>query len=742
MLKKILSTLRENGGLRRFDGPLTQALRRETVSGLGQIPAQLMPSDIVETVCGFCSTGCGLWVHRKGAEPVNVTPARNYPVNLGMACPKGWEVLAPIKAPDRGRVPLFRDRKGGVANPLGWDEAVEVFVRKAKELKKNFGDESFAFLGTGQMTTEEMALLGTVFKVGMGFVHGDSNTRQCMATTHAAYRESFGFDAPPFSYRDFEESDLLIFVGANPCIAHPILWQRVLMNTRNPWIVVVDPRRTETAAGAHQHVAVKPRGDLWFLYGLARAVIDAGGVSQEWVAAHTEQYAEFERFLDGFSPETVAEACGVSAEVIRSLAERICATERVSFWWTMGVNQGYEAVRTAQAIINLALMTGNIGRPGTGANSITGQCNAMGSRLFAMTGTLPAGRAFADAADRRFTADWLGVEEARIPGRKSLEYDRIIEGIKSGKIRGLWIVATNPAHSWIGRYELPELLGTLDFLVVQDLFADTETAQFADLYLPAAGWGEKEGTYINSERRIGYTAKIAESPGEALSDFEIFWRIGKRWGDCPWLDWWTNPESVFGALQEASMGRPCDHAGIKGYADLREKGGIQWPYACGAEMPESERRLFEDGRFFRPNGRALFCFEDPLENPEQPDAEYPLVLLTGRGSSAEWHTGTRTSRSAVLRALSGISDRVEMHPEDATQRGLRDGQRVSVESRRGRMRGTLCVERGVGRGRIFVPMHDGQVNLLTLAVFDPYSRQPSYKACAVQVRALESRGGS
>jgi assimilatory nitrate reductase catalytic subunit len=207
----------------------------------------MLPSEIVETVCGFCSTGCGLWVHRQGAEPVNVTPARNYPVNLGMACPKGWEALAPLRVPDRGVTPLFRAQKGGEASPLGWDEAVEVFVQKVRRLRDSHGEESFAFLGTGQMTTEEMALLGTVFKVGMGFLHGDSNTRQCMATTHVAYRESFGFDAPPFAYSDFEESDLLIFVGANPCIAHPILWQRVLMNTRKPTIVVVDPRRTETA---------------------------------------------------------------------------------------------------------------------------------------------------------------------------------------------------------------------------------------------------------------------------------------------------------------------------------------------------------------------------------------------------------------------------------------------------------------------------------------------------------------
>jgi assimilatory nitrate reductase catalytic subunit len=735
MLKSMVQSLWKNPGLRRFDGPLTELLQRQPVDGAGQIPVSLVPSEMIETVCGFCSTGCGLQVHRRGGQPVNITPARGYPVNLGMACPKGWEALAPLKAADRGVMPLLRTEKGGPRETLGWDEAVDVFVEKVRGLKERYGEESFAFLGTGQMPTEEMAMLGTVFKVGMGFVHGDSNTRQCMATTHVAYRESLGFDAPPFSYRDFEESDLLIFVGANPCIAHPILWQRVLMNRRNPWIVVIDPRRTETASAAQQHIAVNSRGDLGLLYGLAKAVIDAGGVCSEYVRDHTEGYEAFAEFLEDFTPERVAEACGVSAEVIRGLAERISRTERVSFWWTMGVNQGYEAVRTAQAIINLALMTGNMGRPGTGANSITGQCNAMGSRLFAMTGTLPAGRDFGSPADRGFTADWLGVDPARIPERKSLEYDRILEGVESGRIRGLWIIATNPAHSWIGRRALRELLGKLEFLVVQDLFADTETAELADLYLPAAGWGEKAGTFINSERRISYTAKVAEPPGGALPDFEIFRRIGLHWGGCPWLEAWTEPEAVFQALQEASKGKPCDHSGVQGYADLREQGGIQWPYPNGSHPGEGERRLFEDGRFFRENGRALFCFEAPAPNPEAVDAAYPLVLITGRGSSAEWHTGTRTSRSAVLRALSGMADRVEMHPEDARKRGLRSGQRVVVESRRGKMEGTLCEEVGVGRGRIFIPMHDGEVNRLTLAAFDPYSRQPSYKACAVEVRA-------
>jgi assimilatory nitrate reductase catalytic subunit len=400
------------------------------------------------------------------------------------------------------------------------------------------------------------------------------------------------------------------------------------------------------------------------------------------------------------------------------------------------VNQGYEAVRTAQAIINLALLTGNIGRPGTGANSITGQCNAMGSRLFANTSGLLGGRDFSNSAHRQTVAEILGLEERQIPREKSLEYDRILNGIEEGKIRGLWIIATNPMHSWIGRADLSKVLQKLDFLVVQDMYASTETAVLADLFLPAAGWGEKEGTFINSERRIGYAAKVCDAPGEALSDFEIFRRIGTQWGCGAWLDRWQTPWRVFEVLRELAAGQPCDFSGINAYAQIVEAGGIQWPYRLDGGDKGTHRRLFEDGVFYRPCGRALLRFERPREDPEPADSQYPFVLLTGRGSSAEWHTGTRTSKSAVLRLLTPSSNRLELHPRDAEQLDLRQGDRVRVHSRRGFMDSRVVLEASVGRGRVFIPMHNEAVNRLTLPVFDPYSRQPSYKACAVRLEPI------
>lgn len=729
--------------------------------GLGQVPARLAPAGTTNMVCGFCSTGCSLKVHLNAAgEAINLTADPDYPVNLGMACPKGWEALTPLAAPDRATSPLLRDPSSGKLAPVSWERALGAFTEKFKGIQQRHGKTSLAFLSTGQIVMEEMALLGALAKFGMGMLHVDSNTRQCMATSHVAYKQSFGFDAPPFSYRDFEESDALIFLGANPCIAHPIMWQRVMMNRRHPEIVVIDPRRTETAMAATLHVALQPKSDLTLLYGLANLLIARGAVQRDFIAAHTSNYDAFAEFVAAFTPTRVAAETGVPPETLHRLTAIIAERERVSFWWTMGVNQGHESTRTAQAIINLALMTGNIGRPGTGANSITGQCNAMGSRLFGNATSLLGGYDFANAAHRAHVAGILGIEPTLIPSQSSWAYDQIIDGIDRGEIRGLWIIATNTAHSWIGHRRFAELRRKLDFLVVQDMYATTETAQMADLVLPAAGWGEKEGILINSERRLGIVKKVARAPGQALSDFAIFKLIAAAWGCGELLREWRSPEATFQILKKLSQGQPCDFSGIRDYAHIERRGGIQWPWTEADETalggkPEGEkrsvdktpatskdatraaelreRRLFADGKFFTPDGRAKFFFDAPRAMPEPPSAEYPFLLLTGRGSSAQWHTGSRTDKSAVLRKLAPSVLTVEINPEDAARLEINPGERVAIRSRRGRVHAVAFVTPTVQAGQIFLPMHFATVNLLTFPSFDPHSRQPSYKAAAVTV---------
>ncbi len=731
----MITTLHPSGSslLRQWHGPQTEELLRAPGKfGLGQVPFTKQPDATTTMVCGYCSTGCGLNIHLKEGEAINLTPTVDYSVNTGMACPKGWEALSVLQSSDRGTIPLLRDDQGRRV-PVKWDIAMRTFCDSFKHIQERHGKHSVAFLSTGQIPTEEMAYLGSLAKFGMGMLHGDGNTRQCMATSVVAYKQAFGFDAPPYTYQDFEESDVIVLVGSNLCIAHPIMWQRVCRNPHQPEIIVLDPRTTETAAAATQHLALKPKSDLPLLYGLAHILIAEGWIDEDFIDQHTEGFDEFARHVESYTPNFVEEISGISKERLHFAARSIHKGTRVSFWWTMGVNQSYQGVRTAQAIINLALITGNIGRPGTGANSITGQCNAMGSRLFSNTTNLLGGHDFSNAAHRQKVAAILDIDESLIPTESSWAYDRIIEGILRDEIKGLWVICTNPTHSWINQNTCREILERLDYLVVQDMYHSTETALEADLYLPAAGWGEKDGTFINSERRIGVIKKVAKAPGQALSDFSIFRLVAHYWGCEEMFARWQQPEDVFHSMKELSRDQPCDISGIENYRMLDVRGGIQWPFPEDCQDEENERRLFTDGKFYHSDGRARLLFEDPREMPEPPNPRYPYLLLTGRGSASQWHTQTRTSKSSVLKQLYPLSPYVEINPQDARRERIQPNTMVTVTSQRGSLQAKAFVTPTVQAGQVFIPMHYKETNQLTHAHFDPYSRQPSYKNCAVRI---------
>ncbi len=725
----------------RKDGPLTRDLLQKPGNfGLGRLPARINPDATTTMVCGFCSTGCSLTAHLK-REPATgsftctaLTPTAGYPVNLGMACPKGWEALTPLKGPGRAATPLLRE--DGKLRQATWDEALAEMTQRFKAVQAKYGPEAVAWLGTGQLPTEELAFLGALAKFGMGIVHGDGNTRQCMATAAVAYKQAFGFDAPPFTYDDFEQSDVIVLVGSNLCIAHPIMWERICRNPHNPRIVVIDPRTTETAVAATHHYAPHPKSDLTLLYAVAHWLVENDRVDRAYIERCVSGYDAWRQAMEAFTLERAARETGLSPEQIIELATLIADGKRVSLWWTMGVNQSHQGVRTAQALINLALITGNMGRPGTGANSITGQCNAMGSRLFSNTTNLLGGRDFGNPTHRQEVADILQLDESAIPSQASLAYDQILEGILKGKIKALWVIATNPAHSWINQNHLQEVLSRLDCLVVQDMYDDTETALLADIVLPAAAWGEKEGTFINSERRIGVLKKVSVSPGEALADFHIFQLVAEAWGCGNLFRRWTSPEAVFGLLKELSRGRPCDITGIQDYAHVERAGGLQWPFPEGSEALEQQRRLFVDGRFFTESGKAELLFTEPQAMPERTTHNYPLLLLTGRGSSSQWHTQTRTKRSDVLQRLSPAELYVEISPRDARSLQVKPNETVTVSSQRGSLTARAFVTNGVQEGHVFLPMHYHEVNRLTFPAFDPHSRQPSYKACAVRVERM------
>ncbi|TWU03720.1 molybdopterin oxidoreductase family protein [Neorhodopirellula pilleata] len=729
--------------LQRRDGTMTrELLLKPGQHGLGMTHDSLAADTTTTATCGYCSTGCGLRLHIKDGEAIGLTPETNYPVNLGMACPKGWEALRVLDSDERATTPLLRD-SGGKLQPISWELAFETFVQKVRDVQAKHGPDSVAFLSTGQIPCEEMAFLGALARFAMGIRHGDGNTRQCMATAVSAYKESFGFDAPPFTYDDFEQSDCLVFIGANPCIGHPIMWERVLRNRNNPEIIVIDPRRTETAMASTQHLQLRPKSDLALLYAITNWLIENDHVDHEFVHSHTRGFDELREHVAKFDLGTVSKSCGVSEESIVRAARSIGTGKAVSLWWTMGVNQSYEGTRTAQAIINIALITGNIGKPGTGANSITGQCNAMGSRLWSSTTNLFGHHRFESEADRIKVAEALNMDVDCIPSQGSWKYDRIIEGVRRGEIKALWVIATNPAHSWIDQSDVCSLLGKLDFLAVQDMYHTTETARLADLVLPSAGWGEKEGTFINSERRYGLLKKVRRAPGQALADFQILKGIAHYWGAAEQFAEWTDPEAVFRIMQRASRDQPCDITGIDGYAEIDQCGGIQWPWtehdAQATSRPPQQRRLFADGRFFHDDGKARLIVDDITPMPEPTSSEYPVMLLTGRGTVSQWHTQTRTRQSPVLKMLYPQEAYIEINPVDADQWEIDHGDLVIIESRRGRIQANANVTATVRRGQAFMPMHYEITNQITLSHFDPHSGQPSYKDCAVRITRSAKR---
>ncbi|GAA4437932.1 molybdopterin oxidoreductase family protein [Bremerella cremea] len=737
-----MSSATEPNPLQQLIYAKTGALTRDLLLhpgefGLGKVPASIKPDGTTTSVCGFCSTGCGLELHMKDGKAVNLSPSVDWPVNLGMACPKGWESLTVLKANDRATAPLLKGADGKLA-PVSWDDAMKTFCERFQDIQAKHGNDSVAFLSTGQIATEEMFFLGALAKFGMGMLHGDGNTRQCMATAVVAYKESFGFDAPPFTYADFEESDVLVFVGSNLCIAHPIMWERVLRNPHQPKIIVIDPRRTETAVAATHHLPLKPKTDLALLYTIANVLIENDWIDTNYIANHTVGFDDFRQYVAEYRLEDSLENCGLPSADVMEVVKAIHEGQRVSFWWTMGVNQSHQGVRTAQAIINLAMMTGNIGRPGTGANSVTGQCNAMGSRLFSNTTNLLGGHDFRNADHRQKIADTLNIPVGNIPTENSWSYDGIMEGIRRGDIRGLWVIATNPAHSWIHQKEAHETLSKLDFLVVQDMYHSTETAVRADLVLPAAGWGEKEGTFINSERRIGLHKKVVPAPGQALADFQIFRLVSHYWGCGSLFENWKTPEDVFQAMKQCSQGQPCDITGIRDYRMLDDARGVQWPTrqdeSTGDDwMPAQQRRLFEDGQYFHADGKARFIFEPPQAPNEEPSEDFPLRLLTGRGTAAQWHTQTKTSKSAVLRTLYSTTLLIDVSPDDAAALQLLPHDKVLVQSARGEIEARVNITGSVQSGHVFLPMHNELTNRLTFPQFDSYSRQPSYKNAAVRI---------
>ena len=618
---------------------------------------------------------------------------------------------------------------------VSWEEGIKLFAEKMTNIQKQYGKESVAYISTGQMTTEEMALLGHVGRNYMG-IHGDGNTRLCMATSVVAHKQSFGFDAPPYTLKDAELSDTIILIGANPVIAHPVFWGRIREN-KEAKIITIDPRRSETALNSDLWIDIKPKADLVLMYTLANTLIEKNWIDKSYIEEHTEGFEDFKKHVSKFTLDDVEEKIGISKERVLELAEIIHNGQRVSFWWTMGVNQGYEAVRTAQSIINLALITGNMGRPGTGANSLTGQCNAMGSRAFSNTAGLYGGGDFDNPVRRKAVAEALEVDEDVLATKATLPYNVIIEKAIAGEIKGLWVVCTNPRHSFTNNEEFKKAAEKLDFLVVQDIYEDTDTAKLCDLYLPSVPAIKKEGVLINTERRLSkVNPVIAKEEGE-LSDFEIFFKIGEELGMGSLLDNWKTPRDVFELLKKCSKGMPCDITGVT-YEMLEGENmsgskGVQWPFRAGDVLEENERRLYEDGNYYTPSKKAKILFEDIAENPTKTSKEFPYIFNSGRGTVGQWHTQVRSREIEHSKIYSKVSY-VLMNPELAKELNIEENERVNITSQNGNTSEfNVVYSEDVKKDQLYAPIHYIETNSLTPSVYDPYSKEPSFKTVAVNI---------
>ena len=688
----------------------------------------------IQSTCNLCALACNLDFYVEDGKIEKVSPTVDYPVNQGFCCIKGLNLHKQQTKIKARKAPLLRDENGNMKE-ISWEEGFKTFAEKMTAIQEKYGKESVAFISTGQMPTEDMALLGHVGRNYMK-INGDGNTRLCMATSVVAHKQSFGFDAPPYTLNDAELSDTIIFIGANPVIAHPVFWGRVRKNTTAK-VITIDPRKSETAINSDIWLDIKPKADLVLLYTLANVLIEKNWIDVDYIEKHSEGFEEFKAHVAKFTLENVEKETGISAERVLELAEIIHNGERVSFWWTMGVNQGYQAVRTAQSIINLAVMTGNIGRPGTGANSLTGQSNAMGSRAFSNTAGLYGGGDFDNPVRRKAVAEALGVDESVLATKPTIPYNQIIERAISGEIKGLWVVCTNPRHSWANNEEFRKAAENLDFLVVQDIYEDTHTAQLADLFLPSVPGIKKEGVFINTERRLSkMNPIIAKEEGEK-SDFEIFYGIGQALGMGSLLDNWKTPRDVFELLKKCSKGMPCDITGVTYEMlegpEMSGSRGVQWPFRAGEVLVEDERRLYEDGNYYTPSKKVKFHFEDIAENPTVASEEFPYIFNSGRGTVGQWHTHVR-SREIEANNIYSKESYVLMNPELAKELNIVENERVKIASQNGvTSEFNVVYSDTVKKNYLYAPIHYIETNSLTPSIYDPYSKEPSFKTVAVNI---------
>lgn len=711
------------------------------------------------TTCNYCSTGCAIELGL--GEDGRIVTSRGHAgadVNRGKLCIKGLLEHELFESPGRGTVPLMREKTHLPFQPSNWDHALDTTAEKIKEIQDKYGRDAFAVVSTGQLLTEEFYTLGKLVRGQIGTNNYDGNTTLCMASAVSGYKRSFGSDGPPGCYDDFSHTHCLMAFGSNLPEQHPIIYWRLkeALEKRSFPVIVVDPRVTMLAQFADIHLPITPGTDTVLINSMMYVIFDEGLQDDDYIENYTNGIDELRAAVAEYNPKTAQHICGIDEDRIRTVARLYAKAPSAMSIWTMGINQSTHGSDGVVNINNLNLITGNIGIPGGTSLSITGQCNAMGTREWSSCSGLPGYRLLEKEKDRKTVADFWGINADFFPPKRGLSQTDIFPAIETGEIKGLWLVATNPMTSMPNQPRIRKAMEKLEFLVVQDVYSDVETTQYAHVYFPAAVWAEKEGCHTNTERRVNLTRNVLPAFADSKPDFWIFTQMSKRFTDRNQIHFPETAEEAFNEMRILSKGagRTLDISGMT-YDRIEAARGIQWPYSeAQAEQDEAlvgpargydmlrrqdflgSRRLYTDGKFQTDDGRAKLIPVRFFNNNECPDTEYPFWLNSGRVVE-HFHTRTRTGKIGNCNKFSP-TPYMEMNPDAARELGIEHQSYVRLVSRRGDAVVMVQLTHRVGRNMLFVPFHFHDcVNRLTLGLLDPYSRQPAFKQNAVRVEKID-----
>ena len=717
-----------------------------------------------KSTCPYCGVGCGVIIESDGAAITGVRGDPDHPANFGRLCSKGSTLhltASPmVNATARLLHPMRRPTRGAAPERITWDDALDEVATRLHTVMAQHGPESIGVYGSGQLLTEDYYVLNKFVKGLLGTNNLDTNSRLCMSSAVAGYKATLGADAPPACYDDVNHAQCLFIVGSNAAWAHPILFRRIEdARAANPGmkVIVADPRRTDTAGMADLFLPIQPGSDVMLFHGMLHLMLWEGWTDAEYIAAHTTGFDELKALVREATPERVAQVCGISVADLTTAAQWFATSKATLSLYCQGLNQSSSGTAKNAALINLHLATAQIGKPGAGPFSLTGQPNAMGGReVGGMANLLSAHRDLANPQHRAEVAALWGVADVPSqPGKTAVE---MFQAAADGEIKALWIVCTNPAQSMPDQATVRRALQRAEFVVVQEAFATAETARYADLLLPATTWGEKTGTVTNSERRISRVRSAVPAPGAARHDWAIAVQFAHqlearlRPGQPTLFPYTTDhadqgAETVWNEHRESTRGRDLDITGLS-WEMLESAGPQQWPLPEG--VTTGKARLYEDGIFPTADGRARFAAHAWQPTAEQRESRYPFSLTTGRLRD-QWHGMTRTG--TLGRLFGHVAEpSVQLHPQDMERRGLKNGDLVYVTSKRGTIVVPAQADTTVGLSQAFMAMHWGSeflsgcsstgerlagVNALTTSAYCPTSKQPELKHAAVKVLKAE-----